>query len=333
MSIRPVGGLGALVGARPAVVPPSPVPPAPTPMPADELTWVPIPPRAPKPAAPKPAPPKPAPAKPRIMRPRDLPRRLDVGYGGFRDELTNVDMIATGATRARYRRAEREGKILGDLVKSWDWFDARGRLKLGARQIADALTDPYTRTLQGVRPQGADVVVFDEVNDRLNVAPATFARGLALAKKRYPHRPLVVYLSHPERLHPTLLKAVEKHADRVLMEVYLWESREGGRVTPSDFDPMFAPIARTAPGILRKCHPILAISEKPGPYDFNDRKDVDFKRFLNDQAHALQHNRYTKGMHGLGAYATYEATSGTLGFYDKLVRWYSERGRNKKMGL
>ena len=127
--------------------------------------------------------------------------------------------------------------------------------------------------------------------------------------------------------------SAEKYADRVLVENYLWESREGGRVTPSDFDVDYAPIARIAPGILKKAHPIIAISEKPGPYNFNDRSDVDFKRFLNDQAYALQHNRYTKHMRGLGAYATYEASDSTLKFFDKLVKWYSKEGHNKKMKL
>jgi hypothetical protein len=240
-------------------------------------------------------------------------------------------MFVTGATAHQYASAQKQGKLLGDVVKSGDWFDANGRLQLNATQIADALTKPFDNTLGGKRPQGADVVVFDEVNDRLNVAPETFAKGLALAKKRHPNRPIVVYLSHPDRLSPTLLKAVEKHADRVLVESYLWESRENGHVTPDDFNVDYAPIAKTAPGILKKAHPVIAISEKPGPYNFNDRADVGFKKFLNDQAYALQHNAFTKNLKGLGAYATYEATPETNAFYDKLVTWYSTQGRNRKM--
>lgn len=284
------------------------------------------------PAAPvKPAKPKAKAPKPKVFRTRDLPKALDVTYGSFKDQIKHVDMVATSGTRSHYRRSQKQHQMLGDLVKSWNWFDANGRLKLNARQIADELSLPFEGTLAGKRPQGADAVVFDEVNDRLNVAPQTFAKGLALAKKRHPNRPIIVYLSHPDRLNPILLKAVEKYADRVLVESYFWESRENGRITPSDFDKDYAPIKRIAPGILKKAHPVLAISEEAGPYNFNDRKDISFKRFLNDQAYALQHNPYTKHLKGLGAYATYEASAGTLAFFDKLVKWYSKDGRNKKM--
>jgi hypothetical protein len=301
---------------KPAPAPSKPAQPTPTKPPATQ----------------KPRPkPKPKPAKPKVYTVKDLPKGLDVTYGSFRDEVKNVDVVATSGTRFHLKRGEKLHQKVGDLVKSWNWFDANGRLKLNAHQIADELSKPYGNTVGGKRPNGADMVIFDEVNDRLNVAPKTFARGLAMAKKRHPNRPLIVYMSHPDRLNPILLKAVEKYADRVLVESYLWESRENGHVTPSDFNVDYAPIARVAPGILKKAHPVIAISEKPGPYNFNDRSDIDFKKFLNDQAYALQHNPYTKHMRGLGAYATYEAQPGTLKFFDKLVKWYSKEGHNKKM--
>lgn len=328
--------IDGLKGLLDQLQPPAAAPvPSPAQPPLNQPATMPKP--KPKPGAPgkpgQPGKPRPKPGPKKVYTVKDLPKSLDVTYGSFKSEIKNADMVATSGTRAYVRKSEKHDQLLGDLVKSGDWFDKNGRLTLSAEQIADALSRPFEGTLAGTRPEGAKAVVFDEVNDRLNVAPKTFARGLALAKKRHPNRPIIVYLSHPDRLDPILLKAVEKHADRVLVENYFWESRENGRITPDDLNKDYAPIARIAPGILKKAHPVLAISEKPGPYNFNDRKDVNFKRFLNDQAYALQHNAYTKHMRGLGAYATYEASPETLKFFDKLVKWYSKDGRNKKMPL
>lgn len=321
-----------------------PVMPEPLHMPLPMAPVAPLPPAAPvvKPAKPavkhpvkKPAAHQhPAPKQPKPMRPSDLPKGLDVTYGGFGNgKVKNADMKATVPTRSEYLSAKKQGKLIGDLVKSGGWFDANGHLKVTARQMADQLSAPYRDTLHGARPNGADAVVFDEINDRLNVAPKTFERALQLVKQRYPNRPLIVYLSHPERLNPELMKAADKYADRVLVEAYQWESSHGGTIRPQDFDATFAPIARTAPGILKKASPVLAISEKPGPYDFNNLANVDFGHFLNDEVYALRHNQYSKNMRGLGAYATYEATPKTLGIYDRLVNWYSKKNHHEKLAL
>lgn len=290
-----------------------------------------------RPQPPVPAPPGQAPTKPkakhRPMRVKDLPSYLNVNYGGAGGvPMPGVNVNATGPTRASYHAAQRDGKILADLVKTGEWFDARGRLKYTARQMADRIADPYTRPLQGKRPGGADMVVLDEVNDRLNVNPKAFAEALRLVKKRYPDRPLVLYVSHPDRLSPVLLKAVETFADRVLLEMYRWESQyPGGNVTSAAFDEFLRPVQRVAPRILDKVVPVLGVDQRPGPYDFDNSSRVDFKHFLNEEVHALKNHPLLEHMKGIGNYPAYGMTDDTKQWFSKLADWYVKRGHHGLM--
>lgn len=202
-----------------------------------------------------------------------------------------------------------------------------------AQELLAVWRAPFENNLGGRLPGGYDAIAIDELraNPHGSVQSQRVCDALGQLRALYPNKGIfaaaVWQLGYESAKYSQQLRAVNQHADMLMLEAYLRETKQAYGYFASWADNLKA----VAPGILRKTVYGLGISQRG--HVFDDTAEVGFWGHLDQQFRSIRTDADASTMPGVMFWVYYRCeTDLTPDYLARLIDHYYIRKRTDYLG-
>jgi len=192
---------------------------------------------------------------------------------------------------------------------------------------------PFEDDLGGKLPGGYDAIAIDELRQDLDGSPQSkiVCQALVGIRKQFPDKQIYAaatwQLGRNAKRHTEQLRAVEKHVDVLMLEVYLRESRPSYGYFPKWARELDA----VAPKLLAKTVYGLGVAQRG--YLFDDSSTSSFLAHLDTQCFTIRNDSRTATMPGVMFWVFYRSQAEvTPEYLAKLSDHYFHKRRTVRFG-